>query len=721
MSNSLEEIFESTFLDDDHPSDAKEYLPTPSPPRAASLFANGILAPRSEAETKLANPAPPEMPPPLKQVSHVTHLPSELQVNILTYLRAYDLATVHQTCKFYHDPALVHAIVLHAAECVYPVELTQGFEDQPVMSSAAAEPEPPANKYGKKGGKKGKPTPVKAEDKASAAPAVTLYTFEHLRNMELLVVARVLSRPEPIHEDDQNGAGGGYYVSKSWCKTALLWLEWQQERQRELYQYHQAQQSGGNGKHGKKKHKALSKKQQRLRQRKYSDASPPWPNANSDLLCQHAQLQRCSNRKSARARRKILDKQAWKCLKKLYPETSLLETAHGECLQCLLEAETAKKTELQRQEELNQQRRAPLSQLELRRFYTRTRGVPLHCLKQQLQAGPNLISDDCCNDDDDQDQKPSAVIKTPLNDSDAADDRKPPSTPIIRRPRSSSISSAKNDTPGECPLLPGLYCVLPRAWCHAWRKYMKTGEGSGALLPPDASALLCDAHRLLLLPPHLESYLYGETPQLLLSKKQHEDQQQADAANAAMDESFSSIGSTPVARRSLVVGMSPAPVPEETLPLELGLSPLEVAQQQRALMTLEREQEQRERERELMDDSMQQQQPQRRTSAGEQLDRENYCCVEILTQEEIEALEKLWPRSSTFHLSFQVLEGQNVVFSTQPCRECDASGMANFCKIPKLKANLRAAHQAKVRIYSKGQQQKSGSGGDSKPGIQVEY
>ena len=69
-----------------------------------------------------------------------------------------------------------------------------------------------------------------------------------------------------------------------------------------------------------------------------------------------------------------------------------------------------------------------------------------------------------------------------------------------------------------------------------------------------------------------------------------------------------------------------------------------------------------------------------RESINEQLDRENYRVVEILTDEEFAALEKWWPDISVnYALRFAVTEdetgrGTTVVWSTPPCRECDASG-----------------------------------------------
>ena len=324
----------------------------------------------------------------------ITQLPKDLQVNILTYLRAYDLAAMQQTCNFYRNPILVHDIVVHFAESIYPEEFTKGFAQEAVSSSPPKRKAPPG------------------QIAAAQPKQELLFTFENLRNMEILVVARVLNTPEPAT---------GYFVSKSWCKTALRWLEVQQEP--------------------RKPQKKLSKKKQRMRDRKLSDASPPWPNANIDILCEHHCLQRCSNSKSARARRRLMDRRAWKILKKLYPDSTQLSAEMGECLQCTVEQETAKKSEADRLEQEKLERKRPLADEHIRRFYTRRTGVPAQAIS--------------------------------------------PTAPL-----------------GVCPLVPGKYYVLSRAWCYAWRRYIKTGE-NGLPSPPDASDLLCHAHRLPLLPPHL--------------------------------------------------------------------------------------------------------------------------------------------------------------------------------------------------------------------------
>lgn len=473
------------------------------------------------------------------------NMPQDLQVNILTYLRSYDLSALQTTCKFYAQPALIDAVVSRFSEEIYPVEYTLGFESAPPSSKSKD-----------------------CRENGKAQQRKTMHTFEHLRNMELLVVARALSSPEPT---------SGFFVSKSWCKTALRWLEVQQE------QFH-AQRSN-----------KLSKKKKRLRDRKMSDASPPWPNANIDLLCEHQNLQHCSSCKSARARRRLLDRNAWKILKKLYPDSTQLESAMGECLQCTLESETSKKNEADRIEKERLERKRPLADEKIRRFYTRRTGVPAQSLR------------------------PSA-------------------------------------RPGECPLEHGNYFVLPRSWCYAWRRYIKTGEG-GALPTPDAACLLCDAHRLALLPPHLEAYLYGESPELLIP--------QGDNVSGELLATVSETAAVQRDRAGAIPGQGPDP---ETLEAMRAVGIGDFAELSRQLAML----------REL-DEA---QRPPVVASAAsppcsgrnEMLDCENYSVVEILTEHEFLALESCWGQGHGFSLQFSVGEKGVVFHTTQLCRECDATG-----------------------------------------------
>ena len=456
---------------------------------------------------------PPMSPPALEQ------LPSELHVNILTFLRAYDLSAINQTCRTFASKTLVHKVIKETAENVYPRELTKGFELEGCE-----------------------------------------YTFESLRNMEWLVVARVLSRPEPSR--------GGFYVSKSWCKSALKWLEVQQEEQKQRSIVS-----------SKKNEKRMSKKKLRVRNRRLSDVSPPWPNVNSDLMCCHEKLQHCPSTRNARGRRRLLDKQAWKVLKKLYPDSVSMDTESGECLQCRIEEETAKLALKQQDERETEERRKPLASSVVRGIYTRTRGVPTQ----------SVISDG--------------------------------------------------------PLAPGLYHVLPRAWLYSWRRYLKSGDGDPPRAP-DASDLLCYDHRLPLIPPHLEAYLYGETSHLWASKD-NEARTTLSPVNAAACRSPA----------GLPVGMSP--VDAETL---------------NALRAAGISQQELDAQRALSMSALQPRTPSRRAvSNNELLDMENSVVVEILTAEEFAALEKSWPDiQPTFDLRFSV-SGDDICWSTPPCRACDPS------------------------------------------------
>lgn len=140
---------------------------------------------------------------------------------------------------------------------------------------------------------------------STTSPEDRVYTYEMLRNMEMLVVARVLSRPEPpIHE-----RSNCFYVSKSWCRAALRWLEVQEEERKEQEERRRAAHEaklaaaaaaaggsgtpyggGKGGKHYKNQQfgssgkKKLSRKELKQRERRMSDSMPPWSNINVDIV-----------------------------------------------------------------------------------------------------------------------------------------------------------------------------------------------------------------------------------------------------------------------------------------------------------------------------------------------------------------------------------------------------------------------------------------------------
>ena len=670
----------------------------------------------------------------------------EVQISIYTYLRATDLSTLQRVSRHFANRRLVNAVIRHTAQHVYPPSLTEGF-DTPEIGG-------PVNTQTNEGGS-------------------DVLTYEMLRNMEMLVVARVLSRPEPLlrgrtcseaaDEDDSGGGKQFYYVSKAWCRTALRWLEVQQEEQREA-----AKQLGGSStstassvtsssrnphasSKKKKKPSRKDRRQQRLRDRKRSDATPPWGNINHDLVCPHGDLARCST-KSARARRRIMDKQAWRVLNRLYPDSVPLSCSatgssggllgvgqSGECVQCLMEQEAEKKNEADRRERAKEERKRPLSCPVVRGIYTRGKGVPASCLAQQN------AEEEGNNDKH--------------NDMDLDLDRKPAAAADI-------VTPSKTAPKCQCPLVPGVYNALPRSWCHRWRKFLKTGEGERPVAP-DATALLCDAHRLPLIPPHLEAYLYGDTPTLLVGSGNGTAPYFADDADAPLltDPSTPATASAVAAAASpfsaTPVGYNPVQSPtstdedhadaiygsqaaaavsgageaemeeeeEKAIIVALraaGLSEAELDAQRLAMQNHERQSHMAAatashhasasssvvhsspngsfgRQSSVGSinapitpgnapnaggggDGTTSSSTSTRESINEQLDRENYRVVEILTDEEFTALEKWWPDISVnYALRFAVTEdddddgtgtgrGTTVVWSTPPCRECDASG-----------------------------------------------
>ena len=499
-----------------------------------------------------------------------------------------------------------------------------------------------------------KPSAESGDVPTSPEPNAPVYTYEMLRNMEMLVVARVLSRPEPpIHERSTC-----FYVSKSWCRAALRWLEVQEEERKENLERQRAAEEAKvaaaaafaspkgkkNSRHpgssGKKRMSRKEMKEQRARERRNSDAMPPWSNINDDIMCEHGDLKHCSG-KSARARRRTLDKKAWKVLKKLYPDSVQLEAGAGisGCLMCAAESEAVKKAAADKKEEAKAERKKPLACPLVRGFYSRgNKGYPV--------ASFDPLS--------------SVALSNLKSDED------------------SSISQLQLDaSTRQCPLKPGVYWTLPRSWCKNWRKYIKTGEG-GLPPPPDGSEMLC-AHNLPLLPPHLEAFLCGETSSLYgVLPAQHTTEEVARLPATSL-QSVSDAETLQALRAA-------------------GLSELEVHTQRIAMMNL---QEERQRVHAMNFAS----QPSSvveadRAATNEQLDRENRVVVEILTDEEVSALEKWWPHANIMYgIRFAVVESEavgtsnrEVLWHTLPCRECDPSSRADTKFVVRSRLAQRGFH-----------------------------
>ena len=267
-------------------------------------------------------------------VHNLTSFPREIHLNILTFLRATDLSALQHVARCFNNRDLIVDVVDHCANVVvslvllgciscvlflgclvnfritpliltlqYPSDLTKGF-DTPIVSGEVRSVAVAAKK-GKRNSQQ-QQQQIAAASSASAptntTPTERVYTYEMLRNMEMLVVTRVISRPEPPAQERSTG----FYVSKSWCRAALRWLEVQEEERKEREERRRAAEEakllaaqaastpkgkGGRGKHhyrksphpGSSGKKKLSRKEQRQRDRKLSDAMPPWSNINTDI------------------------------------------------------------------------------------------------------------------------------------------------------------------------------------------------------------------------------------------------------------------------------------------------------------------------------------------------------------------------------------------------------------------------------------------------------
>jgi len=157
-----------------------------------------------------------------------------------------------------------------------------------------------------------------------------------------------------------------------------------------------------------------------------------------------------------------------------------------ECGCCLNEEEEAKATAAERREVTILTRRGDYLPASLSALAVRKSGVPHHCL---TTANLVAIVGDTSSDDE--------VMMAP-----------------VALQEELLYGSNTNSYDQVRPLIAGLYNLVPRDWLRQWRRYVK--DPNLAALPPlDCTRLLCHAHGLLLVPPHVEEYLLGLKRSLL--------------------------------------------------------------------------------------------------------------------------------------------------------------------------------------------------------------
>lgn len=222
------------------------------------------------------------------------------------------------------------------------------------------------------------------------------------------------------------------------------------------------------------------RRQAKIRQRRGSDCLPPWPAMNADLVCCHGQL---ALAKVPKARRRAIDGRAWFLLRRYYAQGPQFKCSKAlECSCCLADEEEARINAAERREVAILTRRCDFLPPSLTALAMRKSGVPSHCL-----TAANLIAiegNDISSSDDE-------VIMVPM-----------------------TLQQQLLGPDQIQPLVAGLYNLVPRDWLRQWRRYVK--DPTLAVLPPlDCTRLLCHAHGLLLVPPHVEEYLLGLRRSLL--------------------------------------------------------------------------------------------------------------------------------------------------------------------------------------------------------------
>ena len=325
-------------------------------------------------------------------------------VTILEYLRAIDLATLTETNKSVFSQQRISRAIQYHFEFTYPLSFSS-----PVKAAC--------------GGKES---------------AVGLFRCDALYVREVKCILSALSSPQPVN-------GKGFWISASWLSNTRKYFEALNLPDTDS--------------------RKIKKKQSKIRQRRGSDALPPWPSMNADLVCCHGEL---SLAKVPTAKRRLVDSKVWYFLRKFYPSGPAFKSSKTiECKICSSGDEEAKEIAAEKRVLEISIRKIVLVPEELESLVLRKSGIPSLMSSVKRLGG------------------------TSLEDLEFAQ----------------SFAAVQ----GHClqqPLVPGLYNLVPKAWLKQWRQYIKDPTVT-QLKPLDCTSLLCHSHGHLVVPPHVEEYLIG--------------------------------------------------------------------------------------------------------------------------------------------------------------------------------------------------------------------
>jgi hypothetical protein len=399
-------------------------------------------------------------------VLELKDLATENIVAILEYLRATDLVSVSEVDKTVFSRQKIQSAIKYQMENIY---ITMGtplkkegrstsFDNTPMKVRRSLSFESPIL-----AGRGSAHSRSNSTTDYSLIYDMGEYGCDSLYVREVKSILAALQSPQPIN-------GKGYWVSASWMANAKKYFE--ALTLPEL----------GPRKHGAKR---LAK----IRQRRGSDALPPWPAMNADITCSHGNL---ALTKGPRTKKKLVDARAWFFLRKFYPEgPQFKSTRTEECCVCAASEEEQKTTASEKREAEIRARRSSYISGSLEALALRKSGLPSQAMPQKMLNISDISEEDWL-----------AIISTSPDSVTATPDTSP-----------STSARFQSERVGQ-PLVPGLYNLVPRQWLKSWRQFVKDPTVS-ALPALDCTCLLCHRHGLLVIPPHVEEFLVGMRKYLL--------------------------------------------------------------------------------------------------------------------------------------------------------------------------------------------------------------
>ena len=416
-------------------------------------------------------------------------VPEEAIVNILEFLRATDLAAVSEVDKTVFHKSRIQRAIRYQIHTLYP----SSYAGTPLKEKRSLSITDYSSPKGTGRLSFDSPTtqasPACGEDMKGSGGlgSCTLENFgcDYLYVREIKCILAAVQAPQPL-------TGKGYWISTSWIANAKKYFE-----ALSLPDLNMSKKSSPYS-NSKKGHRQESK-HSKIRQRRGSDALPPWPSMTADITCSHGNL---ALTKGARSKKRLIDGRAWFFLRKFYPNgPQFKSTRVTECSTCTCDDEEAKASVNGKREADLRTRRSGYVSGPLEAVAVRKSGVPSHLAQApitavqrnnaRLLAPPIHISEE---------QWLSMVSTSPQSTATDPD-------ALLGGDFMKQRCEKKSEPTGQ-PLLPGLYNLVPKAWLKSWRQFTK--DPTVTTLPPlDCTCLLCHAHGQLVIPPHFEEYILG--------------------------------------------------------------------------------------------------------------------------------------------------------------------------------------------------------------------